>query len=714
MSDPGTARSGQLYFNTVSNVLKICVSDSPVTWQVFVTSGGGGALDHGTLSGLGDDDHSQYLLLAGRPLGQTVFGGSGAGESLELRSTSNGTKGTIVVGNSSGRYLSVTESSGVVTMGDGGSFIQFNPANIDTANKIVEVWSDTIPSTKLSISGQGAISTLGAVSAASFSGSGASLTGLNAGNIATGVLDEARGGTGYGSFSSGDMLYASGTAVLSKLAAASTGNVLLSGTAPSWGKVGLTTHVSGTLPVGSGGTGATSLTSGGVVIGQGTSAVVTATGTSTQILIGGTTPAFGPLNLATMTTGTLAVTSGGTGATSLTSKGILYGNGTSAVAVTASANSSILVTDGSGTPSLSTTLPAFTMGGNIAMGSYKITGHGTPTSDSDVATKGYVDAVAYGLFWKTPVRVVRDTNFNLASAWSAGSYPTVDGVATTLNDRVLFISQSTASENGIYVVGSVSFARASDANTSDEVQPGLTVFVSEGTSYGNSQFTLTTDGTITLGTTGLTFTQINGAASITAGTGLSKSGNTLSISASYTGQASITTLGTISSGTWNGTAIGAAYGGTSQTSYTTGDILYATGSTSLGKLADVANGNVLLSGGVGVAPTYGKVGLTTHVSGTLPIGSGGTNATTQSGARTNLSSTANPLPQKYVTDVGDGSTTTFTITHNLGTRSCMVQVMENATYEVCIPDVVMATTNTCQLIFGVPPSTNEYNVTIVG
>jgi hypothetical protein len=72
----------------------------------------------------------------------------------------------------------------------------------------------------------------------------------------------------------------------------------------------------------------------------------------------------------------------------------------------------------------------------------------------------------------------------------------------------------------------------------------------------------------------------------------------------------------------------AANGGTGQSSYTIGDILYASTSTALSKLADVATGNALISGGVGVAPSWGKVGLTTHVSGTLPVANGGTGATT--------------------------------------------------------------------------------------
>jgi hypothetical protein len=77
-------------------------------------------------------------------------------------------------------------------------------------------------------------------------------------------------------------------------------------------------------------------------------------------------------------------------------------------------------------------------------------------------------------------------------------------------------------------------------------------------------------------------------------------------------------------------AIGATYGGTGQTVYAVGDLLYASTTTALSKLADVATGNAIISGGVGVAPSYGKIGLTTHVSGVLPIANGGTNASTAS------------------------------------------------------------------------------------
>ena len=105
------------------------------------------------------------------------------------------------------------------------------------------------------------------------------------------------------------------------------------------------------------------------------------------------------------------------------------------------------------------------------------------------------------------------------------------------------------------------------------------------------------------------------------------------LNGSYTG---ITGVGTLAAGTWNGSVIAAAYGGTGQSSYAVGDLLYADTSTSLAKLADVASGNALISGGVGTAPAWGKIGLTTHISGTLAVANGGTGATDAATARANL------------------------------------------------------------------------------
>ena len=87
---------------------------------------------------------------------------------------------------------------------------------------------------------------------------------------------------------------------------------------------------------------------------------------------------------------------------------------------------------------------------------------------------------------------------------------------------------------------------------------------------------------------------------------------------------SLTSVGTLSSGTWSATAIAADKGGTGQTSFAIGDILYASTTSAISKLADVATGSALISGGIATAPSWGKIGLTTHVSGILAGTNGGT------------------------------------------------------------------------------------------
>jgi hypothetical protein len=135
---------------------------------------------------------------------------------------------------------------------------------------------------------------------------------------------------------------------------------------------------------------------------------------------------------------------------------------------------------------------------------------------------------------------------------------------------------------------------------------------------------------------------------ITNGDGVA--GNpTIDISSSYVGQATITTLGTVGTGTWNATTIAATVGGTGQTVYAVGDILYANTTTTLAKLADIATGNALISGGVSTAPSWGKIGLATHVSGTLPIANGGTNLTTLGTANQILGVNAGATALEYKT-----------------------------------------------------------------
>jgi len=149
-----------------------------------------------------------------------------------------------------------------------------------------------------------------------------------------------------------------------------------------------------------------------------------------------------------------------------------------------------------------------------------------------LVTKGYVDAVKQSLDIKDSVRVASTGNVSLTSGSSdleAGD--TIDGVTLVAGDRVLLKNQSTASENGIYVAvaSSGTPARSDDANASADVTSGMFVWVEEGTSNGDQGYVLTTNNVITLNTTDLTFTQFSGAGQITAGNGLTKSGNTINV-----------------------------------------------------------------------------------------------------------------------------------------------------------------------------------------
>ena len=113
-----------------------------------------------------------------------------------------------------------------------------------------------------------------------------------------------------------------------------------------------------------------------------------------------------------------------------------------------------------------------------------------------------------------------------------------------------------------------------------------------------------------------------------------------------------TSVASVDLATVSGT-LAATSGGTGLTTYTTGDIVYASATNTLASLAGVATGNVLISGGVGTAPSYGKVGLTTHVSGTLPIANGGTGTT----STTFVNLTTNVTGTLPVLNGGTGVTT---------------------------------------------------------
>ena len=161
---------------------------------------------------------------------------------------------------------------------------------------------------------------------------------------------------------------------------------------------------------------------------------------------------------------------------------------------------------------------------DVSLNSRKITNLADPTADQDAVTKAYVDAARSGLDVKQSVRVATTGNITLGSATT-----TIDGITLNFLDRVLVKDQSTASQNGIYVVSPGSWIRATDADSSAEVTAGMFTFVSEGTVNADSGWVLTTNDTITLNTTNLTFAQFSGAGQIAAGDGLTKSGNTINV-----------------------------------------------------------------------------------------------------------------------------------------------------------------------------------------
>ena len=166
--------------------------------------------------------------------------------------------------------------------------------------------------------------------------------------------------------------------------------------------------------------------------------------------------------------------------------------------------------------------------GTVDVSSARITSVATPTGGTDAANKNYVDAQLQGLDVKNSVRVATTANGTLSSAFANGQ--TVDGVTLATNDRILIKNQSTGSENGIYTVNaSGAPTRATDFDADSEVTGGTFFFVEEGTVNADNGFVMTNDGSVTVGTTALVFTQFSGAGQVIAGAALTKSGNTLNV-----------------------------------------------------------------------------------------------------------------------------------------------------------------------------------------
>lgn len=155
--------------------------------------------------------------------------------------------------------------------------------------------------------------------------------------------------------------------------------------------------------------------------------------------------------------------------------------------------------------------------GNLPAGGYRITGLGTPTADTDAATKGYVDAAIAGLDWKQSVRCATTGNITLSGL------QTIDGVSVAAGDRVLVKNQTDQTQNGIYAADSGAWSRTPDADTGAELD-GAAVFVEEGTTNADTAWVQTTDDPV-IGTSNIVFAQFSGPGAYTAGAGLSLTGS---------------------------------------------------------------------------------------------------------------------------------------------------------------------------------------------
>jgi hypothetical protein len=436
-------------------------------------------------------------------------------------------------------YTLVGTGTGVIPVTSGGTGLTTIPTNgqLLIGNGTGYTLNTLGAGSGISVANGAGTITIANTGVLSFSGGTTGLTPVAAAVgvvVLGGTLIAANGGTGFASYAVGDLLYANTTTTLAKLADVATGNALISGgvsTAPSWGKIGLTTHVDGVLPIANGGTNATATPiAGAVAYGSGTAYAFTAAGTTNQALLsaGAGTPTWN-----TLTSGT----------------SILYGNGSGLFSN---------VTIGSGVSFVGGTLSATGLGGTVTAvtGTSPVLSSGGTTPDISLAS-GYGDT-------QNPYAAKTATFVLAGPTTGAAAVPTFRALASTDIPALSYVSSVTGtapvvSSGGLNPAISMAAANTStngyltstDWNTFNSKQPAGTYVTSvavassngfAGTSSGGATPTLT----LTTSISGIIYGNGTALAAATISAPLGYSAGTLSIT-----QAGTASNGYLSSTDWN-------------------------------------------------------------------------------------------------------------------------------------------------------------------